>query len=146
MSSELEDLYQNIILDHNKQPRNYGELDAPTHQAEGFSAVCGDRVQVYLQLVDGELRAIQFTAAACAICKASASLMTTALSSARAEDVAQFKEVVRDLVHGEPVDSGADLGELMALSGVSRFPARRNCAELPWSTLASALESPVGDS
>jgi len=138
--SELEELYQTIILDHNKRPRHYGALADATHQAEGYNPLCGDKVQVYLKIHDNRIEAIQFEAASCAICKASASMMTRALSGKTLDEAAEVQEKVR-LLLSEEVDSDHSAGDLMALQGVRKFPARIKCASLPWHTCRDAVEA-----
>ncbi len=136
---ELDELYQAIILEHNKRPRHYGPLEAATHQAEGYNPLCGDRVTVQLSLREGRIDALRFESASCAICRASASLMAEALQGAPAETAASLGSRVDALLGPdgpEPVESD---GELAALAGVRRFPARVKCARLPWQTLRDAL-------
>lgn len=147
MSGDLQALYQSIILDHNRRPRNYGApavVDAPgTSQADGRNPLCGDELTVWCT-VDGEARIadVRFTGSGCAISKASASIMTAAVKGkSRAEADLLFARF-HDLVTGKP-DASADgdtkLGSLAAFSGVSRFPARVKCASLAWHTLRAAL-------
>ncbi|MFP4167119.1 MAG: Fe-S cluster assembly sulfur transfer protein SufU [Opitutales bacterium] len=142
--SDLEELYQDIILDHNKRPRNYGEPERCTHKAEGFNPLCGDRIEVYLDLEDGEprLRDVRFTAASCAICKASASMMTEELKGKTTTEAKAVAGRVNELLTGEE-EPEAELdrdGSLAALVGVRKFPARIKCATLPWHTYAAALK------
>ena len=140
--SELRELYQQIIVEHSKKPRNFGELKEANHTAEGFNPLCGDQITVYL-LLDGEtVKDIAFKGSGCAISKASASLMTGAVKGrtrAEAETLfARFREMVtRD--QGAPVDEEA-LGKLAVFSGVREFPVRVKCATLAWHTLHAALE------
>ncbi len=139
--SELRDLYQEIILDHYKRPRNFGALDAPNRQADGHNPLCGDQVTVYLRIKDGVIEGVSFKGQGCAISTASASLMTDMVkgkteSQARAL-FASFKELVT-AQDGQPDEAGLD--GLMAFSGVREFPLRVKCATLPWHTLVAALE------
>ncbi|WP_269523382.1 Fe-S cluster assembly sulfur transfer protein SufU [Coraliomargarita parva] len=137
---DLHDLYQEIILDHNKRPRHYGVLSGYTHTAEGYNPLCGDKVNVYLKLVDGQVEAVQFEAAACAICKASASMMTETLSGKSLEEAERLTGRVTEILTTE---TGTDLsvdGEVAALAGVRKFPARVKCASLPWHTYEAALK------
>lgn len=134
---ELDELYQSIILDHNKRPRHYGALDEATHQAEGYNPLCGDKVQVYLKVQDQRIEAIQFEAASCAICKASASIMAEALWGKTLEDAAILQEKVQGLL-GERNESIELESDLIALQGVRKFPARIKCATLPWNTYRKA--------
>lgn len=139
--SDLRDLYQQVILDHSKKPRNFREVKDANRTAEGFNPLCGDRITLYLK-VDGETIAeIGFQGQGCAISKASASMMTDALKGkTRAEAEALFesfhKMVTREL--DAPVDSEA-MGKLAAFSGVAEFPIRIKCASLGWHTLRAAL-------
>jgi len=140
--SELRDLYQEVILDHYRKPRNFREIDGATQKANGFNPLCGDRVTVFL-LVEGDRVAdVAFKGIGCAISTASASLMTEALKGkTRAEAEAIF-ERFHDLVTGPlgtPAES-ADLGKLAVFSGVREFPARVKCATLAWHTFRAALE------
>ncbi|MFT4901256.1 MAG: nitrogen fixation NifU-like protein [Lentimonas sp.] len=144
--SDLHDLYQEIILDHNKRPRHYGALAGYTHSAEGYNPLCGDKMQVYLRLVGDQIQALQFEAASCAICKASASMMAVALSGHSLAEAQQQRQRVADLLS---VDHPLDLdlsegGEIVALAGVRNFPARIKCASLPWHTYQAALKGEAG--
>ncbi len=140
MSDELHDLYQEIILDHNKRPRHYGALADATHHAEGYNPLCGDKIEVYLRIEDGRIAALQFEAASCAICKASASMMTQALSG---QTLTQSESIIQAVSRILKTDTGAPSldahGELAALAGVRKFPARIKCASLPWQTYQAAL-------
>jgi nitrogen fixation NifU-like protein len=138
--SELSDLYQEVILDHNKKPRNYRRLEDANRRAEGFNPLCGDQITLYLRLEDGVIQDIAFEGSGCAISKASASLMTSALkgkTEAEAERLfGKFHELVT--TSGTDADAAA-LGKLAVFSGVREFPARVKCASLAWHTLRSAL-------
>jgi nitrogen fixation NifU-like protein len=138
---ELTDLYRDVILDHNRRPRNFGPLEAPQAVAEGVNPLCGDRLTLRLNLADDRIENIRFEGQGCAISTASASLMTEAVKGkTRGEALALFDRVHRLLTDDE---AGAeDLGKLAALSGVREYPARVKCASLCWHTLASALKSP----
>ncbi|MEN8662674.1 MAG: Fe-S cluster assembly sulfur transfer protein SufU [Lentimonas sp.] len=140
MSDSLQDLYQEIILNHNKYPRHYGLLAGYTHTAEGYNPLCGDKLNLYVKL-DGELiEAIQFEAASCAICKASASMMMEALAGRTVQTARVQQARVAELLTADvEADSDAD-GELASLVGVREFPARVKCATLPWHTFESALK------
>jgi nitrogen fixation NifU-like protein len=138
---ELTDLYRDVILDHNRRPRNFGPLDEANALAEGFNPLCGDRLTVRLNLADGRIENIRFEGQGCAISTASASLMTEAVKGkTRGEALALFERVHR-LLTDDAADA-QDLGKLAALSGVREYPARVKCASLCWHTLASALKSP----
>lgn len=140
MSAELEELYQAIILDHNKRPRHYGRLEGATHQAEGYNPLCGDQLTLYLKLEDGVITAVQFEAASCAICKASASMMVSALEGCSLREGGALQEMVSRILNSDTGSSLEDTGELVALAGVRRFPARIKCASLPWHTYQAALK------
>ncbi len=137
---ELNELYRDVILDHNRRPRNFGPLEAADASAEGFNPMCGDRLTLRLKLAGDRIEDIRFEGHGCAISTASASLMTEAVKGkTRAEALRLFGRV-----HGLLTDDaalGEDLGKLAALSGVREFPARVKCASLCWHTLSSALQS-----
>lgn len=138
--SDLQELYQSVILDHNRKPRNFGVLERSNRSADGKNPLCGDEVRVALQ-VDGDVISdVKFTGHGCAISKASASLMTAAVKGkTRAEAEALF-ERFHALVLGQDAGGGKDLGQLVVFSGVSRFPVRVKCASLAWHTLKAALD------
>jgi nitrogen fixation protein NifU and related proteins len=142
--NDLRALYQEVILDHNRQPRNFGRLPEADHSAEGSNPLCGDRVQVFLKLADDRIEQISFEGAGCAISTASASLMTEALAGKTLEEArALFDQFHHLLTEGEPGDPEA-LGKLAVFSGVREFPMRVKCATLAWHTLKSALARPEG--
>lgn len=137
----LQDLYQSVILDHNRKPRNFGALEGANRTAEGKNPLCGDQVQVELQ-VDGDvIRDVRFTGHGCAISKASASLMTAAVKGKTQAEADALFERFHALVLGQDPQAGADLGQLVVFSGVSRFPVRVKCASLAWHTLKAALHT-----
>ena len=139
---DLGDLYQETILYHNRQPRNFGTLPGANRTAEGFNPLCGDKVTVTLHVEDGVLKDIRFQGSGCAISKASASMMTESMKGkTRAEAEALFQQFHR-LLTGEPAPPDeAALGKLVVFSGVKEFPVRVKCATLAWHTLRSALEN-----
>ena len=140
MSDDLNDLYQGIILDHNKRPRHYGALANATHAAEGYNPICGDRIEVFLQLSGDQIEAIQFECASCAICKASASIMAEALVGQSISFGESIQESVSRILKTDTETVTHDVqGEVAALSGVRNFPARIKCATLPWHTYQAAL-------
>ena len=140
MSEDLNDLYQGIILDHNKRPRHYGALANATHAAEGYNPICGDRIEVFLQLSGDQIEAIQFECASCAICKASASIMAEALVGQSISYGESIQESVSRILKTDTETVTHDVqGEVAALSGVRNFPARIKCATLPWHTYQAAL-------
>jgi nitrogen fixation NifU-like protein len=138
--ADLRDLYQEVILEHSKAPRNYRELKAADHKAEGYNPLCGDRYTVYLQMEGDSIRDIGFQGSGCAISKASASMMTQSVKGktrAEAQELfAHFHRVVTGRTNGDQ----AELGKLRVFSGVSEFPLRVKCATLAWHTLEAALE------
>ena len=138
--SELRDLYQEVILDHNKNPRNFGVLNPHTHSADGHNPLCGDQIQVQLDVSSaGTIEAIRFTGTGCAISTASASIMTESLqglSVAKAQDLlSQFQLLVTD----SSQSPDPQLGKLAVLAGVRAYPMRVKCATLPWHTFQAAL-------
>jgi nitrogen fixation NifU-like protein len=140
MSEDLNDFYQGIILDHNKHPRHYGALANATHVAEGYNPLCGDRIEVFLQLSGDQIEAIQFECASCAICKASASIMAEALVGQSISFGESIQESVSRILKTDTKTVTFDVqGEVAALSGVRNFPARIKCATLPWHTYQAAL-------
>jgi len=136
---DLADLYRDVIVDHNKRPRNFGRLEHPSRQAEGNNPLCGDKLHLFLDVKDDIISDIRFEGRGCAISTASASLMTEAVKGRRLADVQHLFESVHDMLtrHDAPVP--ADLGKLAALSGVREYPARVKCASLCWHTLNAAL-------
>lgn len=139
--SDLRELYQQVILDHNKNPRNFREMPDATNRVDGYNPLCGDHYTIYLKLEDGTLREISFTGSGCAISKASASVMSSTLKGKSKEEAERLFETFHGLVTGDPSGlSAAELGRLAAFSGVSEFPARVKCATLAWHTLRSALD------
>ena len=137
---DLKDLYRDVILDHNKRPRNFGRLEPPAHEARGHNPLCGDQLTVYA-LLDGDVvRELSFEGAGCAISVASASLMTEAVKGKTRAEAARLYGIVHDLLTRTGAPAPAELGKLAALSGVREFPARVKCASLCWHTLNAALE------
>ena len=142
--ADLDDLYQEVILDHNKSPRNFRAMAEANRKAEGYNPLCGDHVTVYLHLENGLIKDISFQGSGCAISKASASMMTAELKGkSEAHAHALFENVHKMLTGETSPDSGAgEVGKLAILSGVCKFPARVKCASLAWHTVNAAL---VGD-
>ncbi len=141
--SDLSALYQEVILDHNRRPRNFGVLEDADHQSEGFNPLCGDRVSVYVKLKESVIDEISFRGSGCAISMASASIMTESLKGLKLKEVEALFGRFHQLVTGnlEPQDlSETDLGKLVVFEGVSRYPVRVKCATLTWHTLRAALE------
>jgi len=139
--SQLSDLYQEVILDHNKRPRNFHKLDGANHHADGYNPLCGDKVTVYLLVKDDRVEKITFEGSGCAISKASASMMTEALQGKTLAEAEKLFTAFHDLVTGK-TESGEPegLGKLVVFSGVREFPVRVKCASLAWHTMRSALE------
>jgi nitrogen fixation protein NifU and related proteins len=136
---EIDELYQTIILDHSKRPRNFGELPPPAVRGEGYNPSCGDEVTVFVAAsADRKLDQIRFTGQACAICMASTSLMTTQVKGKTVADALKLKAAFIDFLTKE-TGSPAGLGNLAALGGVRKFPQRMKCATLGWHALEEAL-------
>lgn len=140
MTSDLRDLYQEVIFDHYKRPRNCRHLDPASHQAEGYNPLCGDKVTIYVNVDNGVIEDVAFEGAGCAIATASASLMTEALKGRKVEEVEGLFNEFRGMVTDDPDAASPDLGKLNVLSGVREFPARIKCATLAWHTLHAALK------
>ena len=139
--SELSELYQELILDHNRRPRNFGTLADANRRAEGYNPLCGDRLKVYLRLEDDRIAGVSFEGSGCAISKASASLMTDAVKGKTIADATALFDRVHTMLTmpmDRPVDV-SDVGKLAVLSGVREFPVRIKCASLAWHTLKAAL-------
>lgn len=141
--SDLRELYQEVILDHNKRPRNFGPLDAANHRAEGYNPLCGDRLTVYLKITNDAIEDVRFEGSGCAISKASASLMTDALKGKTLAEADALFERFHRMVTAPPdhEPDTSQLGKLAVLSGVREFPVRVKCASLAWHTLKAAVEA-----
>lgn len=140
--SDLRALYQEIILEHNKHPRNFKKLTEATQMLEGYNPLCGDHYTLYLKIVDDTIVDISFEGSGCAISKASASVMTTLVKGRTKSEAGKMFETFRLLVTGELKDvSYETLGKLGAFAGVSEFPARVKCASLAWHTMHSAMDA-----
>src|SRR5215470_4142033 len=137
---ELRDLYRDVILDHNRHPRNFGRLDGSDSHAEGHNPLCGDRLSVYLRTEGDRVADIRFEGKGCAISTASASLMTEAVKGKDRATVDKLYHDVHALLTEQSAVPAPELGKLAALSGVREFPARVKCASLCWHTLNAALE------
>ena len=140
--SDLQELYQAIILDHNRRPKNYGALEGANHRAEGRNPECGDEVKVELVVTDDRIDDVRFTSAGCAVSRAAASIMTQSVKGKSRAEVQALFDRVHDLVTGKlrpTQDEARSLGELAAFSGGARFPIRVKCASMPWHTLQAAL-------
>jgi len=143
MDQELRDLYQQVILDHNKSPRNFRLMANATQHAEGYNPLCGDRLDVYLIIKNGIVEDISFKGEGCAISKASASLMTSILKGKTKEEAEKLFNKFHDLVTGKLGDNPDidELGKLAVFAGVQEFPVRVKCASLAWHTMMNALQS-----
>jgi nitrogen fixation NifU-like protein len=142
MSADPKALYQEVILDHNRKPRNYGELEHPSHHAEGVNPLCGDHIHVALELIGDNVERIAFHGESCAICKASASMMTTAVKGKSAEEAKSLIHEFVDMATGRiEARDGPHIGRLAVFSGISALPMRVKCAILPWHTLQAAFNA-----
>jgi nitrogen fixation NifU-like protein len=142
--SDLSDLYQEVILDHNRRPRNWGKLADETRHAEGYNPLCGDRLTLHVKIDGDRLTGISFEGSGCAISKASASLMTDAVKGRTLTEAMDLFDKVHEMLTtpiDQPVDEGP-VGKLAVLSGVREFPTRVKCASLAWHTLKSAITNP----
>ncbi len=142
MNTEIRELYQQVILDHNKNPRNFREMEDADSVAEGYNPLCGDHINVYLKLENDKVKEVSFHGSGCAISKASASVMTTILKDKTKEEAEEIFHKFQELVTGKAGDE-PDLeqyGKLAIFAGVRDFPARVKCASLAWHTVQSALK------
>jgi nitrogen fixation NifU-like protein len=139
--TDLSDLYQEVILDHNRRPRNFRTIEGPTHKAEGHNPLCGDRLSLFLDVEDGIVRDAAFQGTGCAISRASASLMTDTVKGLPLDEVRGIFERFHRMITTPPDQAVEDLGKLSVLAGVRQFPVRVKCASLAWHTLKAALES-----
>jgi len=137
--SELTDLYQEVILDHNRRPRNFRVIAAASRRQEGYNPLCGDRLTVYVSLDGDRISDVAFQGSGCAISKASASLMTEALKGKTIAEARALFERFHEMVTSSPDAEAPDLGKLSVLSGVREFPTRIKCASLAWHTLKAAV-------
>ena len=140
---ELRDLYQEVILDHNKKPRNFGPLEGATNQADGHNPLCGDQLHVALELDGDRVADVRFEGSGCAISTASASLMTEAVKGKTREEAEVLFAGFHELLTGDPSEvakASAELGKLAVFEGVREFPVRVKCATLSWHTLKAALD------
>jgi nitrogen fixation protein NifU and related proteins len=140
VNEDLRDLYQEVIIDHSKRPRNFRALDARNRQAEGFNPLCGDQVTVYVDVQGNEVKDVAFQGHGCAISTASASVMTETLKGKSLAEAERLFHVFHDLVTGKTGRNADDLGKLAVFAGVSEFPTRVKCAILCWHTARAAIE------
>lgn len=143
MDQELKELYQQVILDHNKSPRNFRKIENPSLFAEGYNPLCGDKINIYLNLDNDNISDISFQGSGCAISKASASIMTSMLKGKTKKEAEElfnrFHDLVTDKLGDDP--NIQDLGKLAVLAGVREFPMRVKCASLAWHTMLNALQN-----
>ena len=138
--SDLSDLYQEVILDHNKRPRNFHALEQPSHSAEGYNPLCGDRLHLFVKVEGDVVTDVGFQGSGCAISKASASLMTDAIKGRTVEEARALFTRFHRMVTTPPDQGVEDMGKLSVLAGVREFPVRVKCASLAWHTLKAALD------
>jgi nitrogen fixation NifU-like protein len=143
MNDADRDLYQDVVMDHKRAPRCFGTLPAPSHQARGHNPQCGDDLQVSLNVEAGQLRDIRFSGQGCAICIASASMMSEAVRGRDLAVVQQLQQRFRAVLTGQLEPEAAQLGKLISLAGVRRYPSRIKCALLGWHALMHALQDPA---
>ena len=141
MDAELKELYQQVILDHNKSPRNFGKLEHANQTAEGYNPLCGDKVNIYLEIENNIIKDISFQSSGCAISRASSSLMSSAIKGKTREEAEIIFSKFHDLIIGKLDEdkSSEELGKLAVFAGVKDFPSRVKCASLPWHTMMDAL-------
>jgi nitrogen fixation protein NifU and related proteins len=142
MSSGLQELYQQVILDHNQHPRNFHKLDCPTCDAEGHNPLCGDEIHLYLEVKGDVIKDIGFEGTGCAISKASSSIMTSSIKGKTKQEVHDLFDRFISMITSPPdrVCPGVEMGKLAVFAGVREFPTRIKCASLAWHTLKAALE------
>ncbi|MBI2817773.1 MAG: SUF system NifU family Fe-S cluster assembly protein [Acidobacteria bacterium] len=139
---DLRELYQELIVDHSKRPRNFGKLDGANQQAVGYNPLCGDKITVYLKMKDDVVEDVHFEGSGCAISTASASMMTEKFKGKTRQEAEELFEVFHHLVTGgaeKDSDTSGKLGKLAVFAGVSEFPVRVKCATLAWHTVRSAM-------
>jgi nitrogen fixation protein NifU and related proteins len=139
VTTELRELYQQVILDHNKKPRNFRVLEGANRTAEGYNPLCGDQITLYLHVEDGVVKDAAFQGKGCAISKASASMMTAAVIGKPLDEVESLFQRLHAMLTDEAAASGDGLGKLAVFAGVREFPSRVKCATLAWHTLHAAL-------
>jgi len=141
MNQEFKELYQEIILEHNRSPRNFGKLENATHTMEGINPLCGDQYTIYLNIEDNIIKEVGFEGSGCAISKASASVMTTTIKGKTLEQAEEYFAVFRKIVTGEAgtEETFDNVGKIAAFTGVAEFPVRVKCASLAWHTMLNAF-------
>ena len=138
--ADLNDLYQEVILDHNKRPRNFRVIEGPSHHAEGFNPLCGDQLSLTLRVDGDTISDVAFQGSGCAISKASASLMTDAIKGKSVDEAQSLFQRFHSMVTTPPAQPVENMGKLSVLAGVREFPVRVKCASLAWHTLKAALD------
>ena len=143
MDPQLRELYQEVILDHNKSPRNFKKLDTANRTAEGYNPLCGDKIDIFLDIEGDVVKDISFLGSGCAISKASASLMSTIIKGKSADEAKKLFEKFHDFITGKLDENASieELGKLAVLAGVKEFPMRVKCASLAWHTMLTALKN-----
>jgi nitrogen fixation NifU-like protein len=140
--SELNDLYQEVILDHNRRPHNFRAIESPDAKQEGYNPLCGDRLTLYLSLDGDVIKDVAFQGQGCAISKASASLMTDALKGKTVPEARELFDQFHAMITSDPATPAADLGKLSVFAGVREYPTRVKCASLAWHTMKAAVAHP----
>ncbi|MHB8338443.1 MAG: Fe-S cluster assembly sulfur transfer protein SufU [Ignavibacteriaceae bacterium] len=142
MDAELKELYQQVILDHNKNPRNFRKIENANHFAEGYNPLCGDRLNIYVELEGGTIKDISFQGSGCAISKASASLMSSIVKGLPVEEAERLFEKFQAVITGKITDEEniEEIGKLAVFAGVKEFPSRVKCASLAWHTMIAAFK------
>ena len=143
--SDVNELYQEVILDHNRRPHNFRAIDAASAKQEGYNPLCGDRLTLYVKLDGDRITDVSFQGTGCAISKASASLMTEALKGKTVDEARALFDRFHEMVTSAPETPAADLGKLSVLAGVREFPTRIKCASLAWHTLKAAVSDAAAE-
>jgi nitrogen fixation NifU-like protein len=138
--SELRDLYQEVILEHSKHPRNFRVMESANRKAEGYNPLCGDHCTIFVDVADDAIRDLSFQGSGCAISKASASMMSQALKDKTTAEAEELFDKFHRIITGQETDTAKSLGKLTVFAGVAAFPTRVKCATLAWHTLRAALE------
>lgn len=144
--ANLQDLYQSILIQHSKSPSHYGKLEGFTHFSEGYNALCGDAISIYLSVKKGTIEKASFESASCAICKASASILLEAIEGTSGESFSSIQNKFSQILEGDSEGLSNTLtSDILAFQGIQQFPTRKNCALLPYITFQKALDSEITD-
>ena len=144
--TNLQDLYQSILIKHSKSPSHYGKFEGFTHFSEGYNALCGDAISIYLSVKEGIIEKAYFESASCAICKASASILLEAIEGTSKETFPSVQNGFSEILEGNPGGQSEALNaDILAFQGIKEFPSRKNCALLPYTTFQKALNSEIKD-